>query len=313
VLQLLRMLNHFFDKRKETCRRGLQFTVPRVVAVSPQMRLIEDNPSFISLSEIYKERCSKRRVDPEQPIAHYYEKMAQIQSRGYALNHQSLREILKEIQSNVVPDTLLKEWTASTYTTATEYWSFRKKLTQQIALAGFIEFVLHLTRLGPEMINIAKDCGNVTFNYFRFDIDDSKGELDANRPVPFRLTPNLWEFITPVGVHGVVAHSMIAVARCLVQPQFSINSYFKTILKDELIGWNKKKQDEQNPLASTNQSEMDNELLINLVTSASTAMMTRLQNLAIFENGESKISTLISAASSSDNTCRMDPAWHPWL
>ena len=66
------------------------------------------------------------------------------------------------------------------------------------------------------------------------------GELDANRPVPFRLTPNLWEFITPVGVHGVVAHSMIAVARCLVQPQFSINSYFKTILKDELIGWNKK-------------------------------------------------------------------------
>ena len=41
VLQLLRMLNHFFDKRKETCRRGLQFTVPRVVAVSPQMRLIE--------------------------------------------------------------------------------------------------------------------------------------------------------------------------------------------------------------------------------------------------------------------------------
>lgn len=82
-----------------------------------------------------------------------------------------------QIQSNVVPDTLLKEWTASTYTTATEYWSFRKKLTQQIALAGFIEFVLHLTRLGPEMINIAKDCGNVTFNYFRFDIDDSKGIL----------------------------------------------------------------------------------------------------------------------------------------
>ena len=38
------------------------------------------------------------------------------------------------------------------------------------------------------------------------------------------------------------------------------------------------KQDEQNPLASTNQSEMDNELLINLVTSASTAMMTRLQS-----------------------------------
>lgn len=50
VLQLLRMLNHFFDKRKETCRRGLQFTVPRVVAVSPQMRLIEVRNQIIRLT-----------------------------------------------------------------------------------------------------------------------------------------------------------------------------------------------------------------------------------------------------------------------
>lgn len=313
VLQLLRMLNHFFQKRKETCRRGLQFTVPRVVAVSPQMRLIEDNPSFISLSEIYKERSEKRRVDPEQPITLYYEKLAQIQSRGYMFNHQSLREILKEIQNSVVPDTLLKEWATCTYTSATEFWTFRKKLTQQIALAGFVEFVLHLTRLGPEMINIARDCGNVTFNYFRFDIDDAKGELDANRPVPFRLTPNLSEFISPVGVNGIITHCMIAVARCLMQPQFSVNSYFKAILKDELIGWYKKKQDEQNLLSFGSQPDMDNEVLITSVTNASTAMMTRLQNLAIFENAESKVATLISAASNPDNTCRMDPAWHPWL
>lgn len=66
------------------------------------------------------------------------------------------------------------------------------------------------------------------------------GELDANRPVPFRLTPNLQELISPVGISGVVTHCMIAVARCLVQPQFSISSYFKAVLKDELIGWNKK-------------------------------------------------------------------------
>jgi len=313
VLQLLRMLNHFFEKRKETCRRTLQFAVPRVVAVSPQMRLIEDNPSFISLSEIYKEGCEKRSVDPEQPIAVYYEKLAQIQTRGYMFNHQSLREVLKEIQTSIVPDTLLKEWASYTYCNATEYWTFRKKLTQQVALAGFVEFVLHLTRLGPEMINIARDCGNITFNNFRFDIDDTKGDLDANRPVPFRLTPNIQEFITPVGINGVITHCMIAVARCLVQPQFSVNSYFKAVLKDELIGWNKKKQDEQNPLATSSQSEIDNELLITLVTNASNAMMTRLQNLAIFENGESKVTTLISAACNPDNTCRMDPAWHPWL
>ena len=37
VLQLLRMLNHLLGKHKETSRRFLNFTVPRVVAVSPQV------------------------------------------------------------------------------------------------------------------------------------------------------------------------------------------------------------------------------------------------------------------------------------
>jgi len=311
VLQLLRMINHFLEKRKETCRRGLQFSVPRVVAVSPQMRLIEDNPSFISLSEIYKEGCQKCDQDADKPISLYYEKIGQVQARGYSFNHQTLRDVLRDVQQSTVKETILKEWATYTYPTATDFWTFRKKFTQQIALAGFIEFVLHLTRLGPEMINIARDCGNVTFNYFRFDIDDVKGELDANRPVPFRLTPNICEFVTPVGVSGIILHCMIALARCLVQPQFSINSYFKAILKDEMIGWNKKHHDEQNH--TSNQSDVDNDALITMVTKASDAVTTRLQNLAIFENGESKVTTLISAASSPDNICRMDPAWHPWL
>jgi len=41
--------------------------------------------------------------------------------------------------------------------------------------------------------------------------------------------------------------------------------------------------------------------------------MGRLQTLASMEGGESKVSTLVAAANSMDNLCRMDPAWHPWL
>ncbi|KAH8009831.1 hypothetical protein HPB51_020179 [Rhipicephalus microplus] len=55
VLQLLRMLNNLLDKQKETARRFLHLAVPRVVAVSPQMRLVEDNPASISLLHIYKQ------------------------------------------------------------------------------------------------------------------------------------------------------------------------------------------------------------------------------------------------------------------
>ena len=67
-----------------------------------------------------------------------------------------------------------------------------------------------------------------------------EGELDANRPVPFRLTPNVAEFITPVGVSGVITSSMVSAARCLVEPQFGIQSILRAVLRDEMIAWHKK-------------------------------------------------------------------------
>ena len=41
------MLNHLLSKQKETSRRFLNMTVARVVAVSPQMRLVQDNPNSV--------------------------------------------------------------------------------------------------------------------------------------------------------------------------------------------------------------------------------------------------------------------------
>ena len=50
VLQLLRMLNHLLGKHKETSRRFLNMTVARVVAVSPQMRLVQVKQAFTAVS-----------------------------------------------------------------------------------------------------------------------------------------------------------------------------------------------------------------------------------------------------------------------
>lgn len=60
-------------------------------------------------------------------------------------------------------------------------------------------------------------------------------------------------------------------------------------------------------------TEIKAELLISMVTRAVKAIETRLNSLAHFDGTESKVSTLIAAANSPDNLCRMDPSWHPWL
>ena len=86
-------------------------------------------------------------------------------------------------------------------------------ITLQLALAGFVEYILHLSRLNPEILYIHQDSGLINVSYFKFDVDDVTGELDSIRPVPFRLTPNLTEMITSVGVSGPLTASMIAAAR----------------------------------------------------------------------------------------------------
>jgi len=44
-----------------------------------------------------------------------------------------------------------------------------------LALEGLAEYVLHLTRLNPDMMYIHKDSGYISVSYFKFDIDDQSG------------------------------------------------------------------------------------------------------------------------------------------
>ena len=59
VMQLMRMLNSYLSKQKETASRNLFFTLPRVVSLSVDVRMIEDDCSAISLLDIYKNRNRK--------------------------------------------------------------------------------------------------------------------------------------------------------------------------------------------------------------------------------------------------------------
>lgn len=85
-----------------------------------------------------------------------------------------------------------------------------------------------------------------------------------------------------------------------------------------VTGYRKRLEDKSGlPAAGTSSDskslEMDNETIINMVTKAVSVIMSRLNALAVFDGPDSKVATLVAAAASHDNLCRMDPAWHPWL
>ncbi|CAL8129543.1 unnamed protein product [Orchesella dallaii] len=317
VLQLIRMLNHYLGRQKVTARRNMRFTVPKLVAVSPQIRLIEDNPASLSLLEVFKLYCGKSQSEYDSAVLRYYDKLATIQMKGGQFTHHVLRDIFRDIQTNVVHRGILKEWAWNNFVTPSDYWMFRKIFTTQICLSGFAEYAFHLTRLNPEMMNIHQDSGMVNISYFKFDIDDTTGDLDSNRPVPFRLTPNISEFLTSHGVNGPIVCGMISLARCLVYPNYKLQAILRAVLRDEMISYIKKKQDDRGvlctPSGQSTSHESESDTVINMVNKAVNGIMARLTSLSAFDGPESKVSTLVAAANSPDNLCRMDPTWLPWL
>ena len=93
------------------------------------MRLVEDNPSSLSLLDIYRQRSAKRGIEHDTPITKYYEKLATVQARGGQANHQVLKDIFKEVQNGMVPKSLISDWAAATFPSPTAYWSFRKMVS----------------------------------------------------------------------------------------------------------------------------------------------------------------------------------------
>ncbi|XP_023171663.2 transcription-associated protein 1 [Drosophila hydei] len=317
VLQLKRMLNYYLEKQKETSRRFLNITVPRVVPISPQMRLAEDNPNSVSLLKIFKKCCNNAKIDYDMPIVRYYERLSEVQAQGTPISHTILREIFTEVQCTMVPKTLLRQWALNTFAAATDYWQFRKMLTLQLALSYLCEHALNLTRLNPDMMYLHQDSGLMNISYFKFDINDDKEQFNQHRPVPFRLTPNIGEFITNIGISGLLSAAIVATARCFIQPNYKLSSILQTILRDEIITLQKKGFRQSKLLDASQEPSLDNNTMehtIRVVNSAVDTILLRLNKISYFDNIEKKkISALIQSATNTDNLCRMDPAWHPWL
>jgi len=66
---------------------------------------------------------------------------------------------------------------------------------------------------------------------------------------------------------------------------------------------------------STDRDEISGDIIINMVTKAVNSIMQRLNSLTNFYGTDNKVSTctIVSAASSVDNLCRIDLAWYLWF
>ena len=73
-MQLFRMLNYILERRKESRMRNLQFHLPAIVPLAPNVRMIQDDPSYTSLYDIYEDHCDSVQMHKDDPLVYFVEK-----------------------------------------------------------------------------------------------------------------------------------------------------------------------------------------------------------------------------------------------
>ena len=68
-----------------------------------------------------------------------------------------LRDILKEVQINMVPRGLLKEWATHTFPNATDYWAFRKNVSGSVIIFQLLALYFICTVISLSWTSLAVD------------------------------------------------------------------------------------------------------------------------------------------------------------
>ncbi|KAI8988247.1 hypothetical protein BDF20DRAFT_910766 [Mycotypha africana] len=319
LMQLFRMLNYILERRKESRLRNLAFHLPAIVPLAPNVRMIEDDPSYTSLYDIYEDHCDNVQMHKDDPLVYFVEKFKQNISNQKDIVHQktemiNLRmEINHYISSNMVPSDILSKYLFKTMQSYTDFWMLRKQFTAQYATATFMTYIFSVGHRMPHKIMISKSTGNVWMVELLPVWNNSASPIFNNcESVPFRFTPNIQEFITPIGVEGLFTSCLMATARCLTEPDFDLDQYLCLFVRDELATWHSNNQRSSNDVQFR---ERINTNVLQVQTKAQflSCKTDREKTLAAGKPNNQNVIDLISQASNPQKMALMECTWMPWL
>ena len=255
VSQLFRIFNTILLKQKESRRRNLQFNLPTMLPLSPSVRLVQDDPSYVTLQGVYEDWCRRVNVEKDKPIMFTFEKLSAFGSvvstsprymqcspltlfqRNPEMYQQVRLETFAAIQENFVPNTIALEYFQATYPSFDDFWLFRRSFSYQLAALTFMTYIMYLNTRYPHKLWISRKTGKIFGTEALPSMAATKPIFHSPEPVPFRLTPNIQMLIGPLATEGIFAPAIMAIARCLTEPESEMEMQLAIFVRDEMTFW----------------------------------------------------------------------------
>jgi transformation/transcription domain-associated protein len=327
ILQLFRIFNGILGKRKECRKRNLQFHLPLMVPITPSVRMVQDDASYISMQGIFEDYCRRNELNKDEPVLFSIEKLRALQPvsspstspqqdssptnarKQKNLEHaNSIRlETFAAVQEKYVPPTVLLDYFRSTYPNFADFWLFRRTFSYQLASLTFMTYIMYMNTRYPHKISVSRSTGLVWGSELIPSMAVGKPILHNNEPVPFRLTPNMQTMMGPLALEGIFAPSVMTIARCLIEPEGELEMQLAIFMRDEMNHW-----------FTSQHKAIPSETLRESVGSNSEAVVKRATMLGILPStsnvpANQTMVDLVASAVHPQKLAMTDPLWMPYL
>ncbi|KOS19655.1 Transcription-associated protein 1 [Escovopsis weberi] len=312
ILQLFRQLNQTLSRKKESRRRDLQFTLPLMVPLAPHIRIVQEDTSYITLHGVYEDHCRRMGMSKDEPILFTLDKLRGVlESKSQQPKHEiaptARLEVFNAIQEKWVPSTVALNYFQAVFPQFAEFWLFRRQFSYQLSALTFMTYILYMHNRNPSKINISRGTGNIWGSEPMSFMSASKPFFHNPEPVPFRLTPNLQMLMGTLATEGIFGCSVMAIARCLTDPEQELEHALTLFVRDEMIFW----------LTSNHQTRISEAQLRESVQLNSDAIVKRAMSLAHQPSGNlpanQTVIDAIAKAVNPMNLAQCDLLWMPYL
>lgn len=310
VVQLFKILDGILTRKKESRRRNIKFTLPTAIPFSPHLRIIQDDPHYISMHAIYEDYCKRVGISRDEALDYATKKLrAALDPKLPKPDIASIRiEVLTAIQATIVPSTILRDYFARTYASFENFWLFRKQFSYQFACVTFMTYIMSINNRYPHKYFINTSSGSVWTTDMLPPLSSKNTPIFYNPEfVPFRLTPNIQTLMGPIALEGIFSVSVMVIAKCLTDATSELDQYMSIFIREELISWHVHQQRPTLPDAQLRDITIKNVAYI----------AKRATSLAQVGQGNipanQTVIDLISQAVNPRNLALTDNLWMPYL
>jgi transformation/transcription domain-associated protein len=298
-----------------------------MIPLAPHIRMVQDDPSYITLQGVYEDHCRKSGVSKDEPLLFTMEKLraladtkvicsarvdACIQTnspiqKSADQNLTARLETFTAVQEKWLRHDVVFDYFTKVYPSFSDYWLFRKQFSYQFAALTFMTYILHMHNRYPHKMFISRATGNVWGSELMSCMAAGKPYFHNPEPVPFRLTPNLQTLMGPLATEGIYGCAIMAIARCLTEPEFELEQQLSLFVRDEMIFW----------FTSQHRSSQLSQDLRETVQTNSELIVKRALSLAQPPSGalpaNQTVIDLIAKAVNPKLLAQTDALWMPYL